>query len=250
LLAKQVVRELGARVRYVDENFGASPLAERFGIRHYPAVFVDDVLVARPQDFYGWGSEAPGRYTPWKDAASRERFRSDLRRWVAHRLAGEALEGVAPSDAAPPGPTRLPELELTDVLGGTVDPARLRGRAVVVELWATWCPPCLDTIDWLDRFQREHPDDVVVLGLAVASEADDVRAAAERLAYPVVLADDALVARFGDLLAIPTLYLFAPDGSTAGSFYGAPPDLHERLERALGRVLGAGAEPYAPDLLE
>ena len=43
------------RVTFVNENFGASKLAERFGVQRYPAVFVDDVLIARPRDFGYFG---------------------------------------------------------------------------------------------------------------------------------------------------------------------------------------------------
>ena len=65
------------KVRFVSENFGASKLAERFGVTRYPAVFVEDVLVARPNDFGFFGrGEKSGRYTPWRNAASQARFKA------------------------------------------------------------------------------------------------------------------------------------------------------------------------------
>jgi hypothetical protein len=45
------------------------------------------------------------------------------------------------------------------------------------------------------------------------------------------MGEDELVAKFGPVLAVPTLMIFGPDGKTAEVFYGAPPDLHDRVQR-------------------
>ena len=61
----------------VNEDFGVSKLAERFGVARYPAVFVDDVLVAKPKDFGFFGergSQGAGRYTPWLDGTGHALF--------------------------------------------------------------------------------------------------------------------------------------------------------------------------------
>ena len=71
------------KVTFVSENFGASKLAERFGVTRYPAVFVEDVLVARPTDFGFFGEdEKAGRYTPWRNAENQAKFKADLTRMV------------------------------------------------------------------------------------------------------------------------------------------------------------------------
>ncbi|HEU4521285.1 MAG TPA: hypothetical protein VFT12_04730, partial [Thermoanaerobaculia bacterium] len=93
MLAQQVVREYGDRARFVVEDFGASPIADRFGIDKYPAIFVDDALVATPEDFYAWGGAGKGKYLPWAELENRKKFQQDLRRMIDIRLAG----GVVPS---------------------------------------------------------------------------------------------------------------------------------------------------------
>ena len=95
MLAQTVVREFGSQARFVVEDFGASPLADRFGVDKYPAVFVDDALVARPEDFYEWGGSPVGRYLPWKEPAQREEFQRDLARMIDIRLAGGSLRSAA-----------------------------------------------------------------------------------------------------------------------------------------------------------
>jgi hypothetical protein len=68
-----VVQEFDGQARFVEENYGESELAKRFGVRRYPAIFVNDVLVATPKDFGFYGSgegENNGRYAPIREAAS------------------------------------------------------------------------------------------------------------------------------------------------------------------------------------
>src|SRR6185295_12484485 len=106
MLAQSVVQDLGGKARFVAENYGDSALAKRFGVTRYPAIFVDDVLVATPKDFgfYGKGEGGgEGRYAPIKSAASHERFRQDLRRSLDLILAGRKDQARAEAAPAPAG---------------------------------------------------------------------------------------------------------------------------------------------------
>ena len=126
------MREFGGQARFVVENYGASELAKRFGVTRYPAIFVDDVLVATPKDFgfYGKGEGAgDGRYTPLKSAASHERFRADLTRMI--QLLIEGRKDVARAAATTPdGPelTAIPAFTLTDLEGKEVGRRPRPGR--------------------------------------------------------------------------------------------------------------------------
>ena len=77
-----MANEFDGRVKVVVEEFGNSPMATKFGVRRYPVVFVDDVLVARPKDFGFGGAEdvSGGLYVPWLDPANQRKFKADLRR--------------------------------------------------------------------------------------------------------------------------------------------------------------------------
>jgi thiol-disulfide isomerase/thioredoxin len=248
LLVRDVAAEFGGKVRVAVEDYGNSEMARRFGVRRYPVVFVDDVLLARPKDF-GFGGSADtsgGLYVPWLDPANQQRFKEDLRRAVSRRLAGERVTGldiadVTAGDADPAdGPARLPDLRLTDINGAAVDPASLAGRTVIVEMWATWCPPCRSTLAWLDGYQRQHRDTVTVLALAVDSELPEVRKLMATLqpSYRVVFATPEVVKAYGAAAAVPKLTIFAPSGTRAQVLYGAPPDLHQQVEAAVARVAG------------
>jgi len=236
-----VVKAKGGRVNFVEENYGDSELARRFGVTRYPAIFVDDILVATPKDFgfYGKGEGADeGRYAPWRSAESHEKFRADLDRMLDLVLAGkrEALRAER-SASAPAGlvPAALPELDLAALDGSPIARSTLVGRPLLVEFWATWCPPCRGTLAWLGDLKRRHGDRFDVVALAIDSDEADVRKVAESLGVPLrwAMGSPELARRFGDLSAVPTLFLFDAEGTTREIFYGAPPDLHQRVEAAL-----------------
>jgi thiol-disulfide isomerase/thioredoxin len=72
--------------------------------------------------------------------------------------------------------------------GGEVDFARLRGRPLLLNFWATWCPPCVREMPLLDRFARETPGWQLV-GLAADNLAEVERfVRATPVAFPVALA--------------------------------------------------------------
>lgn len=104
------------------------------------------------------------------------------RRWamagVALAATGAGLGWRWRQPAAPAGPTREDDttsntvdvwtLRFEKPGGGEIALASLRGRPLVLNFWATWCPPCVEEMPLLDRFEREHADaGWRVMGLAV-----------------------------------------------------------------------------------
>lgn len=248
MLVRDVAKQFGPRVKVAVEEYGNSEMAKRFGVRRYPVVFVDDVLFARPKDFGFGGAEdvSSGLYVPWLEPANQRRFKDDLRRTVDRRLAGEQVTGLDVADVtsgADPsdGPTVLPSIALKDIDGRTIDPASLAGRPVVVEMWATWCPPCRSTLAWLKTLQAQYGDRAAVIAIAVDSNAADVQKIAATLkpAYRIVMATPEVIKAFGAVAAVPKLLVFDKQGRRSQVLYGAPPDLHQQIEAAVKKASAA-----------
>jgi thiol-disulfide isomerase/thioredoxin len=243
LLIKEVVQNYRGRVEFKSENWGDSVLAERYGVKKYPVVFVDDILLAQPNDF-GWYG-AKGKYTPWRDKANHEKFKRDLTRMI------ELVLGGRKDVAARSGQTKveeeeiaqLPRLTAQDLQGRTLDAKSLEGRVVVVEFWATWCPPCRSTLTWLGELKKRYNDRVAVIAIAVESEEKEVRALTVELQLPVnvVMGSESLVNPFGTLGSVPRMFVFDPKGKTAAVFYGAPDGLHEKVGQLIDSLLKADA---------
>jgi len=207
-----VTAKYPGKVTFVSENFGASKLADRYGVKGYPAVFVDDVLVAVPRDFGYFGEvEGTGRYAPWKNADNQAKFKADLVRMIDLILAGKkdvVTQEHATVSGAAHEITALPSFRLTDLAGHPLTTEQLSGRVVLVEFWATWCPPCRSTLQWLGDLKHTYGDRIAILALAVESPNDQIHATMNSLspALKWAVADAPTAAAFGDLTSVPTMF--------------------------------------------
>jgi thiol-disulfide isomerase/thioredoxin len=243
LLAHSVARSFGDRVRFISEGYGDSKLAAQNGVSRYPAIFVDDILVATPNDFgfYGKGEKKEGgRYAPLKRAESHDRFRRDLSRMIELIIAGKKEQARAEATPAPePELESFPDVKIVDLDGKTWSRAELAGGVVLVELWATWCLPCGATLRWLGEVEKRYGARVTILALAVESEESSVKKFANQLAQPLIfgMGTPAIARAFGDVSAVPMLFLFDRQGRAAGVFFGAPPTLRRDVEAKLETLI-------------
>jgi len=217
----------------VVQDFGASPLAERFGVDKYPAIFVDDALVARPEDFYPWGKPGTGKYLPWNDITNRRSFQKDLERMVDIRLTGGAVQSALPVHS--PNAAALPTADMVDLDGKRFNFAQMNGQPVVVEFWATWCPICIDTLKWM---KGPLGSNARVVAVAVDSEPKDIKEIVQKIRprAKVVIASPELRRAFNGPPAVPTLLIADAAGKIVKTFYGAPPDLHAQVARELAKL--------------
>lgn len=112
---------------------------------------------------------------------------------------------------------------VVDAKGKTHRLQDYKGKWVLVNFWATWCPPCLEEMPDLQKLHETHKD-LVVIGIAmdykdpnyVISFADDLL-----VTFPIVLGDQKIAAQFGRISGLPTTYLFSPQGNLAAQNVGA-----------------------------
>jgi thiol-disulfide isomerase/thioredoxin len=134
-----------------------------------------------------------------------------------------------------------PDFLLEQPSGGTLRLSDLQGRPVVVNFWATWCPPCRREVPELVRAAERYGDDLVIVGVDL-QEPDDLVldfAAEFGVTYPLVVDRDGELADTwrlgGPIEGIPTTYFIDVTGVVRDFFYG--PLNEERLEEQLAAVL-------------
>jgi thiol-disulfide isomerase/thioredoxin len=156
-------------------------------------------------------------------------------------------EAAVASDAAGPGSAdagerrAAPGFALASLDGDLVRSDELAGKTLVLDFWATWCPPCEFQVPELNRFWEAHQadGDVLVFGISVDTEGPEVVrewVTQKGVAYPILVGGEELARRFG-ALGFPTLYVVAPDGTIELSHVGLIElaDLEGALEGAHGR---------------
>ncbi len=110
-------------------------------------------------------------------------------------------------------------IEFVDLNGDIVRLSDFRGKWIVVNFWATWCPPCIKEIPELVMFHEKHQDKrAIVLGVNYETNpVEEVKAFAEDLMvnFPIVRiigGADGRTTPFGLLKGLPTTYMISPEG--------------------------------------
>ncbi|MFO7542519.1 MAG: TlpA disulfide reductase family protein [Thiobacillus sp.] len=114
--------------------------------------------------------------------------------------------------------------KITDTAGKTHTLAGYKGKWVLVNYWATWCPPCLEEIPDLIALHDNKKNNIVVIGVAIDfRNAKQVTDFAEGLmvTYPIVLGSAKVVNQIGPVQGLPTTYLYNPDGKMVAQQVGA-----------------------------
>ena len=136
--------------------------------------------------------------------------------FVSQQVMAEKGSGLDPS-----------KIEFVDLDGNESTLADYKGKWVIVNLWATWCPPCLIEIPDLILFHEEHKDkDAIVLGVnheVLDPEKVKTFSESQMINYPVVRFKgefDSGETPFGKLKGLPTTYMVTPEGKVVAARTG------------------------------
>jgi thiol-disulfide isomerase/thioredoxin len=131
---------------------------------------------------------------------------------------------IAFAPASVLGQAKAPQFALRDLDGKTVRLSDYRGKVVLINFWATWCPPCRAEMPDLVRLQREHArQGLQIIGITYPPEQKDrVRRFARSLKvnYPIILGTREIKARFSSEETLPLTVVINRDGKVSDIISG------------------------------
>lgn len=120
-----------------------------------------------------------------------------------------------------------PDFALKDAEGNTVRLSDYQGKKVLLNFWATWCPPCRAEMPHMQKFYADYQaKDVVILGVNLThteKNAENVKAFAQKLqiTFPIVLDQEGHVTETFQVSVYPTTFLLDSNGVIREKFQGA-----------------------------
>lgn len=141
---------------------------------------------------------------------------------------------------------KAPEFTLKNVLGGELKSSDLKGKVVVVDFWATWCPPCKAEIPNYNKLRAKMKDKgVEFVGVTFDSNSiEDVKPYVKDLEieYPIVMGTDQVDAAFGGHPGYPTTFLVGKDWKVYRKIFGSQADKIETLEKDINALLAKSSD--------
>lgn len=130
----------------------------------------------------------------------------------------------AHSESASSAKKTAPAWELKDVDGKKVQSADFKGKVVVLDFWATWCPPCRAEIPGFVELQKQYGDKgLVIVGVSLDEEGPSVVKPfmkKYKINYPIVMGDQKIVEAFGGVTGIPTTFVIDREGQIISKHVG------------------------------
>lgn len=138
---------------------------------------------------------------------------------------------AVPAWAVPPAPWEAdeligkpaPDFTLKDLEGATVSLKSLRGKVVLVNFWATWCPPCrIEMPSMNGLYEKFKGKGLMILGVSSDQSEEQIRKFLEKtqVTFPILLDSENTIAPIYKVIALPTSYIIDRDGVLVKKIFG------------------------------
>ncbi|MCI0403383.1 MAG: TlpA family protein disulfide reductase [Acidobacteria bacterium] len=149
------------------------------------------------------------------------------------RLSGQDVRGLA-----------APDFELQRLDGSTLKLSSLRGKAVVLNFWATWCGPCKIEMPWLTEFQKQYgPQGVEVIGIAMDDQTEKIGEFVQEVGadYTILLGTEAVGDAYGGVQFLPATFYIDREGKVVDRVFGlvSRSEIEDNIKRSLGTPVSA-----------
>lgn len=141
-------------------------------------------------------------------------------------ILGSLLAGLLLAGASQVLADKAPDFALQDLNGKTVKLADLKGKAVILDFWATWCPPCRAEIPDLNTLYKEYKKKgATIVGVALdeggkAAILEGMKKYKLTLDYPILIGTQDISKQYGGIDAIPTTFVLDKKGNIVNKYIG------------------------------
>jgi thiol-disulfide isomerase/thioredoxin len=140
-------------------------------------------------------------------------------------------------------PQAAPDFAATSIDGRVVRLSEYLGQVVLLDFWATWCPPCRAALPHLVEMQNAYrADGFVILGMNMDKDPQEVASFLERntVNYPILPVEDDVRRAYGGISTIPTAMLVDRQGRIRQTFLGYDRRIAQDMEKAIRALLSEG----------
>ena len=145
-----------------------------------------------------------------------------------------------------------PDFQLQTLDGTRLRLSDYRGKAVLLNFWATWCPPCREEVPWFVEFQKQYgPQGLQVVGVSVDNgDPKDVMDFIRKFGvnYPVLVGNDQVADEYGGMEGLPTTIYIGRDGHITRFVEGlvGHHEVEKNIRQALATSGPTGTEKSSP----
>jgi thiol-disulfide isomerase/thioredoxin len=151
-------------------------------------------------------------------------LRIKLNAVIALLLTGVALLLSSVQSAAADSRKAAPDWQLNDVDGKPVKLSDFKGKVIILDFWATWCPPCRAEIPGFVAIQKKYADKgFTMIGVSLDQQGPSVVKSFMHsfgMNYPVVMGTPKVVLDYGGITAIPTTFVIDRQGNVVTVYEG------------------------------
>jgi peroxiredoxin len=138
---------------------------------------------------------------------------------------------------------KVPAWELIDLNGKPVQSEKYKGKVIILNFWATWCPPCRAEMPDFMKLHAAYKDKgVTFLGISLDQGLGPVKryVRTEKVNYPILMGNSKMVADYGNFSAIPQTFVIDAEGRINKQFMGLVK--FEKLEKVIQSLIDAPRE--------
>jgi thiol-disulfide isomerase/thioredoxin len=179
---------------------------------------------------------------------------ADAAKAASHDSSGDSADDSSDDDAPKVirlvrDPSPAPPFLLTDLDGQPISTAAYHGKVVLINFWATWCPPCNEEIPEMIALADRYKDNLQIIGVSMDDDPPEkvlAFARAHHMNYPIVMGSDKLSEEYGGVDALPTTFVLDTQGRVVQKHMGLyPPEVYDgEIHALLGMHVDVPVETF------